>query len=278
MNLKTFCSNRNFLTTEEWHNYFRSHRNVLETIVWEEGRYLTDDEKLLISASIQEFQLGESSEGRHLNEFAKDYSKKTNDPLYYESIKFFIREEQRHAQALGRFMEREGIPKLRKSFVDSVFRHLRRYAGLEISITVLLMAEIISLVYYRSLRDATSSPLLKKICRELLKDERAHLRFHCERLAILRRNYGFRLWILHVLQGILLTGTCAAVWLNHGSVLSASYSPIQYWDRVWKIYKLGLRKMNLPSIQPGRIFASKRDRNSLILRRLRPQSLRPTRV
>jgi hypothetical protein len=180
MNQEEFRVRHGFWATAEWFDYFKSNRNILEAIDWERGRGLTDDEKLRIFDSIREFQLGESSEGRNLNEFARYYSGKNADPLYYESVKLFIREEQRHSQALGRFMEREGIPKLEKSFVDSVFRNLRRYAGLEISLTVLLVAEIISLVYYRALGGAASSDSLRKICGQILKDERRHLTVSCE--------------------------------------------------------------------------------------------------
>lgn len=255
-----FRSKAVLLTTEEWHAYFASHRNVLEAVPWNEGRTLTGDEKLRITSSVREFQLGESSEGRHLNEFARDYSREKNDPFYYETIKFFIREEQRHSQALGRFMEREGISRLPHSFVDSVFRYLRRYAGLELSITVLLMAEIISLVYYRALRAATGAPVLRGTCLELLKDERVHLRFHYERLVILRKNYGsLRLGLLGLFQTVLLSGTCLAVWMNHRKVLSTKGSFTVFWKGTWRIYEAVRLRMKRPSIRSafwGDFFSS----------------------
>jgi hypothetical protein len=244
MNQEEFRVRHGFWATAEWFDYFKSNRNILEAIDWERGRGLTDDEKLRIFDSIREFQLGESSEGRNLNEFARYYSGKNADPLYYESVKLFIREEQRHSQALGRFMEREGIPKLEKSFVDSVFRNLRRYAGLEISLTVLLVAEIISLVYYRALGGAASSDSLRKICGQILKDERRHLIFHCERLALIRQEYSFlRIWVTDFFQRFLLAGTCLAVWRNHWKVLSKRQSPWVFWNAVWRIYDRACRKM-----------------------------------
>lgn len=278
MNIRDLCRSRNFRTTEDWHHYFRSNRNVLEVIPWEEARPLSDDERSNITRSIQDFQLAENGEGKHLSEFAKDHSERTNDPLYYETIKFFIREEQRHAQVLGRFMDFQGIPRAKKSFLSSAFRHLRRYAGLEVSITVLLMAEIVGLVFYRTLRDATSSSLLKKICHELLKDESVHLRFHFERLAIMQENTPFRAFLFQIGESSLLLGTSLFVWWSHRKVLSVDYSFTQYLKKVWKVYRIGLRKKSLGKVQANGNLASSRVRNSLILRLLRPQSRRPTRV
>ena len=237
-------------SSEEWFAYFSGHRNILEAISWEGRSSLTDEERRKIASSIREFQLGESSEGRNLNEFVKRYSEETGEPLYYESIKFFIREEQRHAQLLGLFMEKEKIKTLKRCFVDSVFRHLRRYAGLELSLAVLLTAEMISLVYYRALGMSTSANLLKKICSEILKDERKHLVFHCQRLALIRQNYPpIKIWAINLFQKFLLSGTCVAVWTNHRKVLSRRHSMLGFWRAMWGIYRHACRKMCLPQNQ-----------------------------
>lgn len=225
-------------STENWNSYFQSNRNLLEAVPVEAGRGLTDDEKGRIADSIREFQLGEGSEGKNLSAFARAYSERNGDPLYYETIKLFIREEQRHSQILGRFMDREEIQKSKNSFVDSVFRHLRRYLGLEISIKVLLIAEMIALVYYRSLAKATASTALKAICREILKDEWMHVKFHGEYLVLIQKQSGAasRFFGSGILQRVLLSGTCLAVWANHGKVLSARHTAFTFWKAVWRIY------------------------------------------
>lgn len=221
---------------EDWFDHFRSNRDILDRFPVGKGRELTEAERTRIWDSIREFQLGESSEGRNLSAFARSYAERNKEPLYYECIKRFIREEQRHSRVLGLYMESEGIPELKQCFVDSVFRGLRRYLGLEVSIRVLFVAEIISMAYYRALRSATGSRTLKAICSELLRDEKAHLQFHGERLALLRKGRT-PLWnrVFQFLQAILVAGTCFAVWNNHRKVLKSRQSFLRFWRSVWTI-------------------------------------------
>src|SRR5262249_10311893 len=120
---------------------------------------------------------------------AEAYAAKTGDTAYVTALGLFIAEEQRHGRDLGRFLDLAGIDRLRSTFADAIFRWLRHLAGLQLSIVVLLTAEIIAMVYYAALRDATRSILLRRLCDQILRDEVEHLRFQGERLAILRRRW-----------------------------------------------------------------------------------------
>ena len=145
------------------------------------------------------------------------------DPAYREVIRLFIREEQRHARELGRFMKLADIPLLSRTWPDTVFRWLRHRAGLELSITVLLTAEILAKVYYVGLRDATGSALLQRLCEQILADEIAHVRFQAERLAILRQGRAaWRLRTWHGWQRMLFWGACWVVWWGHARALRAA--------------------------------------------------------
>ena len=73
-----------------------------------------------------------------------------NDSLFAGALDLFIKEEQQHSRYLAAFMESEGIPLLPRHWVDSTFRLLRGLAGLELSLTVLVTAEIIAVPYYRA--------------------------------------------------------------------------------------------------------------------------------
>ena len=88
-----------------------------------------------------------------------------------------------------------------------MFRWLRHRAGLELSIAVLVTAEIIAKVYYAALRQATTSVVLVRLCDQILYDELRHVRFQCERLAILRARRS-RL-------GVWLAGAAAMVFRRH---------------------------------------------------------------
>jgi len=107
--------------------------------------------------------------------------------------------------------------------VDSVFRRLRVLAGLELSLRVLVTAEIIAVPYYRALGRATASPLLNAISSRIVQDEAAHLKFQSSmlsRLGALRRPIVRRL--ISRLHRLFLVGTSLVVWREHGSVFRAA--------------------------------------------------------
>ena len=106
----------------------------------------------------------------------------------------------------------EGVGTVKKRWVDTVFRRLRNLAGLEVSVGVLLTAEIIAKVYYAALGKATRSQMLGRICERILRDEEAHVRFQAERLAILRRDRPeFGMKLTRLLHRALFFGACLVV-------------------------------------------------------------------
>jgi hypothetical protein len=88
--------------------------------------------------------------------------------------------------------------------------------GLEVSISVLVTAEIIARSYYAALRDATQSVILRRLCDQILNDELRHVEFQADQLAKLRSE---RSWFGRVatmgLQRFLYFGTVLVVWLFH---------------------------------------------------------------
>ncbi len=213
---------RSVVPSTAWVEYFWSNAATVRAFPWTAGAGLTDAERRTIATSIAEFQLGESSEGAHLLRFGRLHAVETGDADYLAALRLFIAEEHRHAADLGRFMDLAGLPKARRTWVDSVFRALRRRSGLERSIVLLLTAEVVATVYYRGLRDATGSPLLRALCDQILDDEAKHVEFQTQRLAILRRGRPrVRRAASRVAQWVLTCGTCLVVWPRHRRVLRA---------------------------------------------------------
>ena len=215
------------MSFRSWKQYFHENQSHFSDIDWKAEDILPIEQRNIIAGSIAQFQKGENSEGKHLFNHAKKYS----DPEYLECIKLFIREEQMHARVLGRFMDRNRISKIKKHWVDGVFRTLRKIAGMENTIIVLLTAEIIAKIYYKALMQATSSVLLQSICKQILSDEDAHIDFQCytlfrltEKKKYLGRAIG-RTW-----HFILMLGTIAVVWLTHRTVLKKGGF---YFGRFW---------------------------------------------
>lgn len=212
------------ISSRRWREYFQTNRSRGDAdIPWTDGdRGLSNPQRSAIAASIAEFQLGESSEGRHLLAAARRWAESHGDDDYVAAIRLFIAEEQHHARDLGRFMDLARIGRLKHSWRDQVFRWLRRRAGLELSISVLVSAEIIAQVYYVGLLRATDSPVLAALCARILRDEQEHVRFHCQRLAILRRRRGrARLNATRWLHRGFMAGVWRVVWLKHRLALRA---------------------------------------------------------
>jgi hypothetical protein len=179
---------------------------------------MTERERGLLTKSIQQFQLGEESRGRRLLERARKFGQSVSDPLFADAVALFIKEEQQHSKYLEAFLESQSIPRLSRQWVDTIFRKLRGLAGLELSLTVLVTAEIIAVPYYRALRSATQSPTLKIICTRILEDEAKHLEFQASMLA--RVSRGRTRILRRVLSGLhrlFLLGTILVVWKEHRS-------------------------------------------------------------
>lgn len=209
--------------SKAWHLHFLANQQNPVEMPWDDLYKLSPAERLAIQHSIQQFQLGENSEGRRLLNRARAYSRATNDPYFAEALSFFVKEEQRHSAYLLRFMRAQEIPNVSSHWVDSVFRRLRVLAGLELSLRVLVTAEIIAVPYYTALGRATASRLLNAISSRIVQDEAVHLKFQSSmlsRLGATRRPIVRRL--IARLHRLFLLGTSFVVWSEHGSVFRAA--------------------------------------------------------
>lgn len=220
-----------------WVSYFQQNALSLKPISWEEGAPLTQDEIECIIPSLRNWQLGETSDGSHMREAARRYALQYDDPDFVEAARLFILEEQRHGESLGRFLDLAKIPRARSNWGDTVFRKIRYlWPSMEIWVTPVVMVESLAMVYYGAIGKTTQSVVLQQICSQILRDEAAHLRFQCERLAILHRSRSQWLRALtYAMQVVLFTGIALAVWIGHGKALRfCGYRFSTYWARAWR--------------------------------------------
>ena len=237
------------LAARAWCAYFKANADSLLHIPWHQGVNLTDIERADVGSSLQEFQFGESGEGRHFLHAAKQYAEKTGEVEDYEyvaALRLFIAEEQRHGADLGRILDGADIPRIRRLWCNRFFRWLRHLAGLELIISVLLTAEVIAKVYYAALRKATGSAVLRRLCEQILRDEAMHIRFQSERLARIRGRYPrWRVQAAQRLQRIFFKGTCLVVWRSHGrAVRAGGLTFASYWRRAQREFNAALRLMD----------------------------------
>jgi hypothetical protein len=103
--------------------------------------------------------------------------------------------------------------------------------SMEVWATPVVMVEVHAMVYYNAIRLATDSPLLRQICTQILADEAAHIRFQCERLAILHRARSPWLRALTMAaHRLFFTAITLAVWIGHRRALRAGgYRFCRFW-------------------------------------------------
>ena len=204
----------------DWTAYFSENAEKRLHVKFPKNEIFTEEERKLITPSIQMFQLGEASEGTHLLETVKDYVKRTGDEPYLDAMRLFIAEENRHSYYLRKFMEHYKIPLKSKNDLDSTFRNLRKVGGLKGEVIVLVTAEIIALSYYRALAECTGSRALKRICAQMLYDELRHIVFQSHALYKLGCNgaeEAFRIFFMETVMDV--------VWLRMKNIfLAGGYS------------------------------------------------------
>ena len=205
---------------EIWLNHFEYHAQRPRCVPHGLSDLLRPDERRLIASSIATFQLGEQSEGRTLLRAAQRLAHRRRIPALVRIAELFIREEQHHAALLRAFMEDHHIALKSADWTDRVFRLVRRLAGLELYINILIGAELIGIVYYRALEAATDCRRLRVLCSRLVSDELAHVGFESQLLLALRagRVAPIRA-LMRLAHRAFFAGTAGVVWLTHRSVL-----------------------------------------------------------
>jgi hypothetical protein len=205
---------------EIWLNHFEHHAQHPRGVPHGLSDLLRSDERRLIANSIATFQLGEQSEGRTLLRSAQRFAHGRRIPALVRIVELFIREEQRHAALLQVFMEDHHIALKKTDWTDRVFRVVRRLAGLELCIYILVSAELIGIVYYRSLEAATDCQRLRVLCRSLVSDELAHVGFESQLLLALRAGRSAPVQaLMRLAHRAFIAGTAGVVWATHRSVL-----------------------------------------------------------
>lgn len=205
---------------EIWLNHFEYHAQRPCRVPPGLPDRLKPEERRLIASSMATFQLGEQSPGSSLLCAARRFAAAHHIPSLVRITELFIREEQRHAALLRDFMEDHQIALKSSDWTDRAFRRLRRLAGLELYLHVLICAELIGNVYYRALESATGCQRLKVLCRTLVSEELAHVGFESQLLLSLRARRSAALQtLMSCAHRAFLAGTASIVWLTHRALL-----------------------------------------------------------
>lgn len=209
-------------TSADWATHFGENLKI-QRVDWDTEITLTPTERKAILKSLQAWQLGETSDGSHLLKAARNYANKTNDMIYPLAVELFIKEEQKHGNNLGRYLDLIGEKRVQKDWGDSLFRKVRYHNNsMELWTLAVITVESTAQIFYQSLKDATDCPLLKQICTDILIDEAAHIEFQQQRMQTiycatkpmsrLARYWAYKCFYY---------GTISVVWLAHRKVFAA---------------------------------------------------------
>ncbi|MBM3796015.1 MAG: ferritin-like domain-containing protein [Acidobacteria bacterium] len=199
--------------SRRWLLYVRANQNEPTDIPWPLATPRQDALGREIVRSIQQVQFGENATGRHFLDLARRHGRATGDADFPEAIALFIAEEQRHSALLGRYLRLAGSRCLDRHWIHSAFRRLRHLGGLEAKVTVLVVAEMLAIPYYRALMDVARCPALEAICQRILREESQHFLFQGNTLRRLQRGRS-RTYValVHLAQELQLAGTSLATW------------------------------------------------------------------
>ncbi|MFL9481376.1 ferritin-like domain-containing protein [Chitinophagaceae bacterium LWZ2-11] len=209
-------------TSQEWFNYFKLNLQQ-ERIDWSQLPKITLQERAAIVKSLQAWQLGETSDGKNLIRAASKYADKINDPFYVKSIELFIKEEQKHGNNLGKYLDAICAKRIKKNWGDTLFRKARHFnTSMELWTLPVITVESAAQVFYQALKDATECNLLKQICTDILIDEAAHIQFQQERMAAIYRMKGraSRFCSYYCYKYFYFT-TSLVVWMAHKKLFKA---------------------------------------------------------
>jgi hypothetical protein len=227
-----------------WLNHFEYHSEHPRRIPPGVSNELTASERHLIARSIATFQLGEQSSGSNLLRAADHFARERDAPEVARITELLIKEEQQHATLLRSFMASHGIPTLGQHWTDRLFRRARSLAELELALSVLVTAELIGNVYYRSLEATTGCQRLRWLCRALVADELAHVGFESDLLLCMRadRTAAVRA-VIDVTHRTFFLCTAGVVWATHRPVLrQAGFGLFGFLQACWMQYQFYLIK------------------------------------
>jgi len=209
-------------TSSYWIQHFKSNATK-KRVDWTLEPNISTDEIKTILSSLQAWQLGETSEGLHLIAASTRYAHKIGDTDYVDAVKLFIKEEQKHGNNLGRYLDETGQPRIRQNWGDTLFRKIRYFnTSMEIWTLAVIVVESTAQVFYQALKDATQCTLLKQICTDILIDEAYHITFQTERLAIIYGNKSaFSKSWRKLAYKYFFYATSTLVWFAHSSLFKA---------------------------------------------------------
>jgi hypothetical protein len=219
------------LDVDRWLKHFRANRTNRPEPDWAAPVTLPSAAIKPLVRSLEQFQLGDGGGPAYL--IARDRERfLAAAPGTRELVDHWFAEEREHARLLAGGVARFGGRCIDGHWSFTAFCLTRQWGGVRFELTVLLLTEIVSTVYYRLLRRHTPDPPLRAMCGLILRDEIGHVSFHRDRLARSGRRWG-RAWAAQFRVLGLMAAT--VLWVNHAPGLRAvGATGREFYREVWR--------------------------------------------
>ena len=233
------------LEIERWMAHFRANRMHREEPDWAAPVSLPITVVKPLVKSLEQFQLGDGGGPAYLIAWNRERFL-SQSPGMRDLVDLWFAEEREHARLLAQTVSRFQGRCIRSHWSFSVFCLVRQWLGVRFELTVLLLTEIVSTVYYRQLLRYGDDPALRSMCRLILRDEVGHVAFHRDRLvcqAIKGQAAFGRIWRAWFCGLGLAAATM--LWVNHAPGLCAiGSSGREFYRRIWRELSVFLARLD----------------------------------
>jgi hypothetical protein len=232
------------LDVARWTTHFESNRENRIEPNWSAPRALPQAAIGPVVRSLEQFQLGDGGGPAYLIARDRERFLSASDGAR-KLVDLWFAEEREHARLLSEAVARFGGRCIDSHWSFTAFCLTRKWFGVRFELTVLLLTEIVSTVYYRLLFRHGQDPALRSMCRLILRDEIGHVAFHRDRLARQAQagtaSFG-KLWS----GRFRMLGLAAAtmLWINHAPGLKAlGATRSEFYRAVWRELSLFLKRL-----------------------------------
>jgi hypothetical protein len=233
-----------------WLAHFTKNRECRPEPAWNAPVALAAEVVQPLVRSLEQFQLGDGGGPAYLIAWDRETFLARGEGMR-ELVDLWFTEEREHSRLLGAAVARFGGRCIHGHWSFTAFCWSRRRFGVRFELTVLLLTEIVSTVYYRLIRRHANDSALRSMCRLILRDENCHVAFHRDRLATAARNAQARYGTLWEIWFRAL-GLAAAtmLWVNHAPGLRAlGANGREFYREVWRELSRFIRRLRLESLK-----------------------------
>lgn len=236
------------MDAERWLAHFRANKEGRAEPDWNAPITLPADVVARLVRSLEQFHLGDGGGPASLIAWNAE-SFRSETEASRRLVDLWFAEEKEHSRLLCGAVARFGGHPIDGHWSFSVFCWVRRWFGVRFELTVLLLTEVVSTVYYRLMHRHGDDPALRAMCRLILRDEVGHVAFHRDRMA--RQAGGKSRFYGIIWESRFRTlGLAAAtmLWVNHASSLKAlGATRSEFYRDVWRELSVFIRRLRKES-------------------------------